>query len=273
MGIDSIISNFIVFITRETSTFFSNVKLLQLSPLQIFVDIVLVAIFFYFIFLMIRGTRTFNIILGLIIIMLLYVVSRILSLFAMGWLLDKFFTIVIVAIPIIFQPELRRGLEKLGQTKLRYKQIKKETDIIIENIVEACRELSKHKRGALIVFKNNIPLNEYAETGTFLNADLSKELLLSIFGAKTALHDGAVIVENFKIKSASCLLPNSSRSPAEKFGTRHKAALGISENTDARVIVISEENGQISFVSDGEMERGIKPERLAQLLVKFFEKK
>ena len=273
MGISEAIANFIIFITKETSTFFSNLQLLELSTFQIVLDVLLVTILFYFIFVLIRGTRAFHIMLGLIIIALLYLVSRVLSLFAMGWLLDRFFTLVIVAIPIIFQQELRRGLERLGQTKLRHRQIKKAADIFIGNVTEACKELSKRKKGGLIVFKQDISLNEYAETGIKLNADLSKELLLSIFGAKMPLHDGAVIIEDFKIKAASCLLPHSASSPSGKFGTRHKAALGISENTDAFVIVISEENGQISFVFDGEMERGIKEEKLTQLLTKFLNKK
>jgi diadenylate cyclase len=235
--------------------------------------VLLVATLFYFIFILIKGTRAFNIILGLVIIALLYVFSRALSLFATGWILDRFFTIVIVAIPIIFQQELRRGLERLGQTKLRRKQIKKEADIFIENIVEAVKELSKKKKGALIVFKQQVFLNEYAETGILLDSEVSKELLISIFGARTPLHDGAVIIENYKIRAASCLLPNTSRNPSAKLGTRHKAALGISEFTDAKVIVVSEENGQISFVSDGEMERGISGDKLSQILGKFLKKK
>ncbi|MBU1992491.1 MAG: diadenylate cyclase CdaA [Patescibacteria group bacterium] len=271
MGIQNAIAGFITFITRETATFFSNVGLLELSPFQIVIDVLLVSIIFYFIFLLIKGTRAFHIVLGLIIIAILFIVSKIMSLFAMGWLLDRFLTLVIVAIPIIFQQELRRGLEKLGQTKLRKKQQKKAVDTMIQNIVEACEELSRRKKGALIVFKQEVSLEEYAGTGIQLDAKVSRELLLSIFGAKMPLHDGAVIIEDSKIIAASCLLPHSATSASEKLGTRHKAALGMSELTDAKVIIISEETGRMSFVSDGEMER-VKGEDLNRILSKLLKK-
>lgn len=270
MNISKIISEFILFITKKTSTFFSNLGLLQLSTFQIITDIILVSIFFYLIFLLIKGTRAFHVVLGFVIIALLFVISKAMSLFAMGWILDRLFTLVIVAIPIIFQQELRRGLERLGQTKLRRKERRQVVDAFVENITEACLELSKRRKGALIVFKNQISLNEYAETGIRLNAEPSKELFISIFGAKTPLHDGAVIIDDFKILAASVLLPNSTLNQSTKLGTRHKAALGISEATDAKVIVISEENGKISFVSEGEIERDIKGDRLSQVLTKFF---
>ena len=256
------ISDFILFVGREAATFWENITLLQFSWSQVLIDILLVSILFYYIFVLLKGTRAVHILIGLIILVFLALLSKTLSLFALGWLLDRFLTLIIVAIPIIFQQELRRGLERLGQAKIFSTTKSREADILINNIKEACNTLAQNKKGALIAFKGKVSLNEYEETGVPLDSKISKELLLSIFDKNSPLHDGAVIVDDNKIKAAACTLPHSLKSHGTAFGTRHKAALGLSETTDANVVVISEEKGAISFATQGRIERNIDQERL-----------
>ncbi len=223
--------------------------LLEISAWQIFLDIFLVSIIFYYIFRLLKGTRTTHVLTGLVIIAITYLFSQALNLFALKWLLDKFLTFLIVAIPIIFQQELRRGLEKLGQQSSIFNAHgAQEVDSLIHEIVSACTSVQKMKKGALIVFRRKDLLKDYIDTGVILNAEISTELLVSIFAGKSPLHDGAVVIENWKIKGASCILPHTFRKYSANYGTRHKAALGITEITDAVVIAISEEQGTISFV-------------------------
>ena len=192
-----------------------------------------------------------------------------LELFATGWLLDRFLTVILVAIPVIFQQELRRGLEKLGQTRL-FSSKAQASGILISNIVEATVDMAKHKVGSLIVLKNYVNLNEYAETGIPIDSKISKELLQNIFYPKSPLHDGAIIIENARIKAAACVLPHSFKATDRQLGTRHKAAMGLSENTDAEVIVVSEERGTISYSKNGNLDRNIEPEKLQKYLETLF---
>ena len=140
---------------------------------------------------------------------------------------------------------------------------------MISNIVEACEYMSKEKIGALIVLQNTVPLKEYIATGIPLHSTISKELILSIFMNRSPLHDGAIIIQDDSIVAASCVLPHSFKNYGQVFGTRHKAALGLAENTDAKIIVVSEEKGQISYAEHGHMERNINPARLQALLTEF----
>ncbi len=210
---------------------------------------------------------------GLAIIMIVYFISKALQLVALGWLLDRFMTIVLVAIPIIFQKELRMGLERLGHTKLFLSQKARKIDRMILSIVNASEKMASNKVGALIVLQRSVPLKEYIDTGVLLSASVSEELILSIFHPKGALHDGAVIIAHEKIEAASCVLPHSFEKSDSGLGTRHKAALGLSENSDAIVVVVSEEKGTISFASEGKIERGITSVRLHLLLTKALQPK
>lgn len=260
------VADFILFIGQQTQLFWGNLVLLNFSWQQIAIDIILVSVIFYFIFSLLRGSRAVHILIGLSIIAVFFVLSKALQLVALGWLLDRFFTVVLVAIPIIFQKELRMGLERLGHTKLFMNQQKRRIDRMIASIVEACDAMAKEKTGALIVIQHTIPLKEYVDTGVEMEAKVSRELLLSIFKPKSPLHDGAVIITNERIAAASCILPHSFEHTANGMGTRHKAALGLSENTDASIIVISEERGSIAFAKAGKMERGIDATQLNSLL-------
>lgn len=263
------IADFIFFVGNQAQLFWENLTLLNSSFFQVFIDIALVAVLFYYLFVILKGSRALNILLGLIIIGFVFYISKILQLLTLGWILDKFLTIILIAIPVIFQQELRMALEKVGHTKFSISQKVKELNLMVSNIVEACEYMAKNKVGALIVLQNTVSLKEYIDTGRALNAKISKELLLSIFQNRSPLHDGAVIIEKDQLVAASCVLPHSFKSYGQVLGTRHKAALGLSENTDAKIIVISEEKGTISFVANGSIEKDISPARLQIILTDF----
>lgn len=260
-----IIARFIDAISSLASKIASTIDPAQYSALQVAIDIILVAILFYWLILLIRGTRATNIVIGLFILVLIFGVSRWLNLLALGWLLDRLLTVVLIAIPIIFQQELRRGLEKLGRTKFFDFQTPS-IDKRVHAITAATFEISNKKNGALMVLAGKDSLAEYAETGVKLHAEISDELIRTLFMPTSPLHDGAIIIDGDRIVAAACILPNSVRDHGHEFGTRHKAALGISEVSDAKVIVVSEQRGSVSYVADGKMEKDIDADRLQALL-------
>lgn len=268
MDISHLIAEFIIFIGHQAKTFWDNLLLLNFSAPQIILDILLVAIIFYYLFSLLKGTRTVSILIGLSVVAFVFALSRIFQLVTLGWLLDRFLTIGLVAIPVIFQQELRMALERLGNTKFFRNEKTREIHRMVNNIVEACVALAKEKQGALIVLQRNTPLKEYVDTGIKLNAHVSKELLISIFSNHGPLHDGAAIIGDQNIMGAACLLPHSfSKNNLPLMGTRHKAALSLSETTDALIVVISEEKGTISFAHHANLERAVSAERLHFLLL------
>ncbi|MBI4994161.1 TIGR00159 family protein [Candidatus Peregrinibacteria bacterium] len=263
-------AQFILVITEATRNFWGNLNVYQYSPLQIAVDILLVAVLFYWLLMLIRGSRASNILLGVFVLVIVFAISRWLELLAVGWLLDRLLTVILVAIPIIFQQELRRGLEKLGRTKFFLAQEAKEIDFIRSEIIETCFEMAKKRLGGLIVFRGEVNLKEYIDTGIAMYARISKELLLSVFSHESPLHDGAVIIDQSRIIAAGCILPHSFKEYGHKFGTRHKAALGLSEATDAKILVISEQRGTVSYVADGNIWEDITAERAQNILTEIF---
>lgn len=263
-------SQFIMFITEATRNFWGNLNVYQYSPMQIAVDILLVAILFYWLLMLIRGSRASNILLGVFVLVVVFAISRWLQLLAVGWLLDRLLTVILVAIPIIFQQELRRGLEKLGRTKFFLAQEAKEIDFLRSEIIESCFEMARRKLGGLIVFRGEVSLKEYIDTGVSMYSRISKELILSVFSHESPLHDGAIIIDQNRIVSAGCVLPHSFKEYGHRFGTRHKAALGLSETTDAKIFVISEQRGAVSYVTDGNIEEDITQERASNILTEIF---
>lgn len=251
-------------LTSAAQNFWNNITLLDLSLPQVLLDILLVSILFYYIFLLLKGSRAIHIALGLFVLAVIFALSKAFSFLALGWIMERFFTIILVAIPIIFQQELRSLLERLGQPKWFRSRLKK-ADEYVQSLTDAIGELAHEKRGALVVFQQKSPLKEYMATGVVLDAQPSRELLLSIFHVKSPLHDGAVILDGQKILAAACTLPVS-ESSSHGHGTRHKAALGITEQTDAKVVVVSEERGAISLVENGRMESHVSRDRLKQFL-------
>ncbi len=269
-AINSFFAKLIFFIADQAETFWGNLTLVDYSAWQFVIDIFLVAVIFYWIIALISGTRAINILFGLVILAVIFLISNALQLLALGWLLERLFTVALVAIPIIFQQELRRGLEKLGKTKFFLAKKAKEIDFLKSELIEACFKMAKQKIGALIVLRREVSLKEYIDTGILLHAKVSKELLISIFTVSSPLHDGATIIDDGKIIAAACVLPHSFKEYGHTFGMRHKAALALTEATDAHVIVVSEEKSSVGFASAGALEDNVSPEKLSQLLDKSF---
>ncbi|HCT37747.1 MAG TPA: TIGR00159 family protein [Firmicutes bacterium] len=228
--------------------------------LALFVDLILVTIVLYRVLSIFAGTRAIAVINGLIMIIAISVVARMLGLSTLYWLLQKGLTAVTVALPIVFQPELRRGLERLGAYKglahwLPWIQPKAEK-VSAEHIAEAAFRMQRQHIGALMVLRGQMPLADIVDTGIQLDAKITTELICQVFVPNSPLHDGAAIISESRIVAAACLLPLSDNNKIDKnFGTRHRAALGLSEVSDALVIVVSEETGRVSLAKGGELQR------------------
>ncbi|HEX8805409.1 MAG TPA: diadenylate cyclase CdaA [Candidatus Aquilonibacter sp.] len=238
------------------------------------VDIVATSVLIYYVLLLIRGTRAVQIITGLFVLAGLLGLANLLHLYLLGAILQWLVLGSAVALAIIFQPELRRALEQIGRGGLLH--IGDETtdwlrseDKSISTLAHAAFLLSRNKLGGLIVLEQQSGLKEFVESGTTLNADLSEELLLAIFMPRSPLHDGAVIVREDTIEAAGCFLPLAEQRLAERrLGTRHRAALGLTEQTDAVVVVVSEETGAISIAREGKLSRPVEEEtRLVKVLL------
>jgi diadenylate cyclase len=230
-------------------------------------DIVIVTFLFFKLFQLIRGTRAAQMFLGLIIIIAASFIADWLRLDALNWLISSLKTVWVVAFVIIFQPELRRVLAHLGQTKVFRYFMRPEHLAVLDEVVRAARELSLRKTGALIVIAREASLRNYIETGTRINARVTSELISTIFTPQTPLHDGACIVVREEIVAAGCILPLSDNPilPAS-LGMRHRAAAGLTEETDAVVVVVSEETGGISIAVRGNLRRKLDPETLREAL-------
>ncbi|MDO8513312.1 MAG: diadenylate cyclase CdaA [bacterium] len=232
-------------------------------------DILLVTLIFYWIYLVLRETRGIRIVYGIFILLLLTATGRFLDLAALNFLLKYLSTMILVAIPVVLQPELRSFLERLGRTNIVAditKLKKKEMGDLIDTVADTVEVLSKNKVGALIVFERHTGLREYIENGILINGIVSTELLLTIFSQNTALHDGAVIINGNQVVAASCTLPLTDEKMALQLGTRHRAALGLTSITDALIIIVSEETGHISLAQESRLERQLSPDLLKQRL-------
>ncbi|HEY9179849.1 MAG TPA: diadenylate cyclase CdaA [Candidatus Baltobacteraceae bacterium] len=239
------------------------------------VDIIATSILIYYFLLLIRGTRAVQILTGVLVLLGLLGVANLFHLLLLSSILNLIVIGAAVSLPIVFQPELRRVLEQLGRGGFFRLNEREQNagprgdDKIIAMLAKAAFLLSRNKYGALIVVEQQTGLKEFVESGTTLNAALSPELLLSLFVPRSPLHDGAVIVREGIVEAAGCFLPLAEQSLTERrLGTRHRAALGISEQTDAVVVVVSEESGGISVAREGKLSRAIEDEtRLFRLLL------
>ena len=217
-----------------------------------FIDIILVTWIFYKVYQYFRETRAGQMLIGLIILLISSFIFNSLDLVAMSWLLNQFQTVWVVAFVILFQPEIRRLLIYVGQTRFFQTIFRMGTSRSLESLVEASLLMSEKKWGALIVIQRETGLRSYKEAGIQLKAEVSTPLLLSIFNPNSSMHDGAVILQNTLIEAAGCILPlTESQMILPEMGTRHRAALGITEESDALVVVISEERGTISIAENG----------------------
>ncbi len=232
-----------------------------------FLDIVLVSYIFYQLYLIMRRTRAIQMFLGLVLIFVVSFVAQTLNMQEMSWIFKNLSTVWLVAFIILFQPELRRVLTIMGQNRIVRLFTKGQTSRVLEEVVKSVLELSQKGYGGLIVISRDTGLKTIVETGIRIQAIVSSSLLVSIFYPKSPLHDGAVIIQNDIIEAAKCILPLSRTARNDHpWGTRHRAALGISEESDAIVVVVSEENGTISLVENGDMIQGLDRDRLLHLL-------
>lgn len=223
------------------------------------IDIFLVAFIFYRLLLLVRGTRAAQMLLGLIVLVLVSVVAEWMRLAALDWLLASLKTAWVIAFIIIFQPELRKALSQIGQSRLFNRFVSVEEFGYVSEVQLAAERLSRKGLGSLIVIERNVGLKNYIETGTRIDANVSAELLETIFTPPSPLHDGAVILRGSQIVAAGCILPLSANPYLEKsLGTRHRAAVGLSEESDAIVIVVSEETRQISLAEGGQLTRDLQ---------------
>ncbi|WP_040472064.1 diadenylate cyclase CdaA [Lentilactobacillus kisonensis] len=224
------------------------------------IDILVVWFLIYNLILMVRGTKAVQLLRGIVFILLIKIVSVWIGLSTVSWIMDQVINWGVIAIVVIFQPEIRRGLEHLGRGSLfvRGRQENEAAKKMISSLDKAIQYMSKRRIGALITIQMNTGLEEYIETGIDIDAEVSGELLINIFIPNTPLHDGAVIIKNNRVAVAAAYLPLSQSNLIPKeLGTRHRAAVGISELTDAMTVVISEETGEVSITQNNELLRGM----------------
>lgn len=237
-----------------------------------YLDIILVAYLFYRLLPLLRSAGSMKIVRAVLLLFVAFWLTDILNIYSMHFLLEQVMSVGLIALVILFQPELRRILEHVGNVKFGKlfgieNSHGQEYDAVITQTVIACEQLSRDRMGALIVFSRDNELEEYCKTGTTVDARVSEQLLRNIFFVKAALHDGAVIVRNGRVAAAGCVLPlsDSMRLSAD-LGTRHRAGVGISEVSDAVVVIVSEETGTISVAVGGMLKRHLAPQMLERLL-------
>lgn len=259
----------------DFSDLFSYIRLVQVSDI---VDIFLTAIMIYYLISWLKETRAMQLIKGVILLFVTLIVSDWVNLTVIHYILNAVVQVGVFAVVVIFQPELRSLLERIGRSKvgklLDFSVSENGTNskqAINQNIVDAVMEMSEEKTGALIVIEQTTKLGDHTKRGTMLDATISKELIKNIFFKNSPLHDGAVIIRNGRIHAAGCFLPLSSNNNlSSDLGTRHRAALGISEVSDALIIIVSEENGKVSIAHTGSLTRNVSVEPLKRALERFF---
>lgn len=237
------------------------------AVLRLVLDVAIVAYLTYRGLLLIKGTRAAPMLLGLTLVVALYLLARPLGLVTLSWLLGNFLSSIILVVVVIFQDEIRRGLTKVGLQRFFRRAARPVMDKALEDITLSASKLSKARLGALIVLQREVGLDEIVEEAVQLDAQVSRKLLYSIFVKESPLHDGAVLIEGDRIKAAGCVLPLSFNPDLDpNLGTRHRAAIGVSERTDAVVVVVSEEDGSISLAREGRITRNLDSAMLRDAL-------
>lgn len=240
------------------------------------VDILLVAAIFFWLFYLVRGTRAVALLRGVIfLVIVVLLLGGLIELRAFGWLVQRALPALLVAVPVIFQPELRRALEQLGRPGTLFgwgMGEREEIESSLSTITEAAETLARRRQGALVVLERQSGLQEFVESGVELDAKVSYDLLLTIFNPNTTLHDGAVIVREGRIVAAASVLPLSTAFLADRqLGLRHRAAIGVTEESDAIAVVVSEERGTISIAHNGRIIRNLDAKRLQKVLHAFYQ--
>ena len=257
----------------EKASIYLNLPKITMTDI---VEILIITFLFYYMLVWIKNTRAWVLLQGIMVILLFVLVAAVFQMNTIIWIAKNTLSVAITAIVIIFQPEIRKALENLGQKNFLTSffafdfskgEIAKFTDKTINELVKACYEMGKVKTGALIVIEDEIVLSEYERTGIAVDGILTSQLLINIFEKNTPLHDGAVIVRGDRVVSATCYLPlTDSLSISKDLGTRHRAAVGISEVSDSLTIVVSEETGKVSIAMGGELYRNVDAEFLKNKL-------
>ena len=244
------------------------------------IEMIIIAVLLYNLMLWIKNTRAWALLKGILVLFGFILLAYLFQMNTILWLADKTVNVGIIAVVIIFQPELRRALEQLGRNKVLGLLVSdngkmmenKFSDKTMNEIVKACFEMSKVKTGALIVIERKTPLAEFERTGIVVDGVVTSQLLLNIFEHNTPLHDGAVVVRGNRIVAATCYLPLSDNMQISKdLGTRHRAGVGVSEVSDSVTIIVSEETGKVSVAFDGELKRGLDPDTLREELKRIIE--
>ena len=261
-------------------TYLSTLHIPKVETIQYsdILEILILSILIYHILTWIKNTKAWNLLKGLVVILVFILVAAIMEMNTIIWIVQNVFSIAIIAIIIVLQPELRRALEELGKKNIMNGLLPLDikntegglfSDKTIQEISKACIEMSRVRTGALIVVAQNDSLAEYEATGIEVDGLVSSQLLINIFEKNTPLHDGAVIIRGDRVTSATCYLPLSENTGLSKaLGTRHRAGIGISEATDSLTLIVSEENGMISAAYQGELRRGLNQEGLEEVLAK-----
>ena len=259
-----------------SSTFERNIQIYQQNPIKLIaliIDIALVVCLIYLFFRMVKGSRTWQLVKGIALLVIATWVSDLLGLNILHYILSAIMNWGVILLIVIFQPEIRRALEQLGTNKFAKffgmdKDIATRTKEDIYKVVIASTELAKSHTGALIVLERDIKIKDIINTGVEINGDVSPQLLVNIFTPNTPLHDGAVVISDNKVSAAACMLPLASDSDiARELGTRHRAAIGISKESDAIAVVVSEETGKISVAKDGTLIADVREDVLKKILI------
>lgn len=255
------------------SDFFTGViHIIQSIELVDIIDILCVSVLFYFVYKFIRNKRAGKLITGVLLLLVALLISEVAGMLSLQFIFENFFQVGVIALVILFQPELRSALEKMGDTPLKgLKPIgdrDSESTLVVREVAAAAAEMSSTKTGALIVCERSTKLGDIIATGTVIDAQVNSFLIRNVFFNKAPLHDGAMVISAGRIHAAGCLLPLSAQNDINRdLGTRHRAALGLSENSDAVVVVVSEETGTISVACDGKLQRGFDQDTLRSRLI------
>lgn len=262
--------------------FLTKISLPRIGIIDV-IEIALISVFIYQCMVWIKYTRAYTLLKGIIVVLLFLLIAYIFKMNTILWIVSNLSTVMITAVVIIFQPELRKALEQIGQKNIMAaiipfdsgKEVEERfTDKTVNELIKACFDMGEVKTGALIVIEQDILLTEYERTGITIDAVLTSQLLINIFEHNTPLHDGAVIVRGNRIVSATCYLPLSDNMELSKqLGTRHRAGVGISEVSDSVTIIVSEETGQVSVAKNGRLMRNVNSTRLREILVETQNKK
>ncbi len=258
-------------VTQNLYWVWSNLSIFS-SPLVI-LDVLIVAVIFYYVYQLFKHSKAFNILIGIAMLGIIAVLSQVLQLKAFSWLLSNAITVLVVAIPIVFQPEIRNFLDRLGRSSMSVRTFwsvgKGQSEHLIQELFDALLWCKQEKTGALLVFERLSRLDAYFEGAIMLHAQISKELICSIFQKQSPLHDGAVVLRGDSIIAAACTMPLSEKA-LKNHGLRHQAAQGVSDFTDALALVVSEETGSLAKCSRGRITEDLTDSQLLSILRKFY---